>query len=62
VTDLPKIALLRLLAGIQVVVIVSVGVGAVVKFLRSHLESVRRAAEDISVVLPANLDDQGLRV
>jgi len=56
-TDLPKIFSIRLLGGIQGTLIVVIGVGTVMNFLRRKLDSVRRAATAFS----DRLDDQPAR-
>jgi len=56
-TDLPRVFSVRVLGGIQGTLIVVVGIGTVMNFLRRKLESVRRAATAFS----DRLDDQATR-
>jgi tetratricopeptide (TPR) repeat protein len=56
-TDLPNVFSVRVLGGIQGTLIVVVGIGTVMNFLRRKLESVRRAATAFS----DRLDDQAAR-
>jgi hypothetical protein len=48
VSELPKIFALKLLGGIHCVLVVTVGIGTVVNFLRRKLDAIRRAATDYS--------------
>jgi hypothetical protein len=48
VTELPKIFWLRVLGGIQCVLVIAISVGTIVNFLRRKLDAVRRAATDFS--------------
>jgi hypothetical protein len=48
VSELPKILAVKLLGGIHCLLVVAVGVGTVVNFLRRKLDAVRRAATDLS--------------
>jgi tetratricopeptide (TPR) repeat protein len=56
-SDLPKVFAIRLLGGIQGSLIVAIGVGTAMNFLRRKLDSVRRAATAFS----DRLDDQVAR-
>jgi hypothetical protein len=47
-SDLPKILPVKLLAGIQCILVVTVGVGTIVKFLTRKLEAIRKAATELS--------------
>jgi hypothetical protein len=48
VSELPKIFALKLLGGTHCVLVVAVGIGTVVNFLRRKLDAIRRAATDYS--------------
>jgi hypothetical protein len=48
ITDLPKVAIIRLVGGIHCALIVTIGVGTVVSFFRRKLDDIRRGAEDMS--------------
>lgn len=51
VSELPKILTVRLLGGLHCLLVVTVGVGTIVNFLRRKLDAVRRAATDFNEVL-----------
>jgi hypothetical protein len=48
VSELPKILAVRLLGGVHCLLVVVVGVGTIVNFLRRKLDAIRRAATDLS--------------
>jgi hypothetical protein len=48
ISELPKILAVRLLGGIHCALVVTLGVGTFVKFLRRKLEDIRSAAADLS--------------
>jgi hypothetical protein len=48
VTDLPKLLLMRMLGGLQCALVVFVGVGTVMNFLRNRLEGIRASAAEIN--------------
>jgi len=48
VSELPKILAIKLLGGIHCVLVLAVGIGTVVNFLRRKLDAIRRAATDYS--------------
>jgi hypothetical protein len=48
ITDLPKVAIVRLVGGIHCTLVVAVGVGTIVSFFRRKLDDVRKSAEDMS--------------
>ena len=47
ITDLPKVAVVRLVGGIHCALIVAVGVGTIVRFFRRKLDDVRKSAEEM---------------
>ncbi len=57
ITDLPKMAIVRLVGGIHCTLIVAIGVGTVVSFFRRKLEDIRKGAEDMN----KRLADQSVR-
>jgi len=57
ISDLPKIFAARLLGGIQCLLVVVIGIGTIVNFLRSKLDAVRRAAATLS----DRFSDQSIR-
>jgi hypothetical protein len=48
VSELPNILAVKLLGGIHCVLVLAVGIGTVVNFLRRKLDAIRRAATDYS--------------
>ncbi len=56
-SDLPKILAVKLLGGIQCLLVVMVGIGTIVNFLRRKLEAIRIAATELS----DRFADQGIR-
>ena len=48
ITDLPKVAVLRLIGGIHCALILAVGVGTIVKFFRRKLDDIRKSAAEMS--------------
>jgi hypothetical protein len=48
VSDLPKVLGLRLLGGLQCVLVLAVGIGTLVNFIRRRVRSIQTAATDIS--------------
>lgn len=48
VSDLPKVLAVRLLGGIHCSLVVVIGIGTVLKFLRRKLDAIRNAAADLS--------------
>ena len=48
VTELPKLVVLRLVGGIQCVLVLTVGISTIVNFLQRKLDAVRRAASELS--------------
>jgi hypothetical protein len=48
ISELPKLLAIEVLAGIQCVLVVGVGIGTIVNFLRRKLDSIRRAAKEYS--------------
>lgn len=48
-TDLPKDVPLRLLGGLQCVFVLSIGIGTVTRYLRSHIQSLRTMATIVDV-------------
>jgi hypothetical protein len=57
ITDLPKLALVRMLGGLHCTLIVLIGLGTIVNFFRRKLVDVRKSAEDMS----KRLAEQSLR-
>ena len=47
-SDLPKILAAKLLGGIHCLLVVAVGIGTIVNFLRRKLDAIRSAATDLS--------------
>jgi hypothetical protein len=47
ITDLPKVAIVRLAGGIHCALIVAVGIGTIVRFFRRKLDDVRKSAEEM---------------
>lgn len=47
ITDLPKVAVVRLAGGVHCALIVAVGVGTIVRFFRRKLDDVRKSAEEM---------------
>ena len=45
--DLPKLLAVKLLSGIQILLVLGIGIGTVVNFLRRRLDAVQRAATDL---------------
>ncbi len=57
ITDLPKLAIVRLVGGVHCTLVVAVGVGTIVSFFRRKLDDIRKGAEDMS----KRLADQSVR-
>jgi hypothetical protein len=57
VTDLPKLPVMRLLGGIQCMLVVAVGISTLVNFIKRRLRSIHNAAVDIG----NRLNDQNMR-
>jgi hypothetical protein len=49
ISDLPKILAVKLLGGIHCLLVVVVGIGTIVNFLRRKLDDIRRAATDLDL-------------
>ncbi len=47
VSDLPKLLVIKVLAGLHVLLVVTVGLGTIVGYLRRKLDSVQKAATDL---------------
>jgi hypothetical protein len=48
VSDLPKLLVMRIIGGIHCVLVLTVGIGTVVNFLRRKLDAMRKAASELS--------------
>src|ERR1035437_1221418 len=48
-TDLPKVVPLRLLGGLQCAFVLSIGIGTITRYLRSHIHSLRTVATIVDV-------------
>lgn len=48
VSDLPKLLAIRIIGGIHCVLVLTVGIGTVVNFLRRKLDAMRKAASELS--------------
>ena len=46
--DLPRILAVKLLSGIHCLLLLGVGIGTIVNFLRRKLDDIRKAATDVS--------------
>src|SRR5262249_100454 len=46
--DLPKILAIKLLSGVHMFLVLGIGIGTIVNFLRRRLDAIRRTAQELS--------------